>query len=1834
MKKLLVLFIALTLITSILPSASYAAEAVSFYSSETHKELETFGTESSVYAKLSFTAPKSGKASIIAAHYSESGAFLKTSLINTVDMVEGNTVDFTSTDISVSGTETLKIFAWDGLDTMVPVLSEPGVIEKTSDDSGFEGEEDILLYTNSATATVPGNASLETTADALSLSVESLDESASGIETNENEVLTAVDVHIDGVSEDNEVPILVTVDGITQNGLNKGNLSVYHVEGNETIEMTEVSSADELTAHNQFYYDAESGSLTLSMASFSEVAVVADTENAWNGTVATIFSSGTGTEADPYIIANADQLAYLGDRISNDNKNYGSAHYKLNADINMGGEETVDDKGKLKFYPIGYTSDGYQGAFEGVFDGNGHKISNIYQNTWLLVGNYSGTYYNAAMGLFGYVYGGTVKNLTIDNFKSEGEFAPTGCITAYAGGECMFENIAITNSHPQTYNTGVAGIVGWDNGGDESDLSDQSTFTFKNITIDNTNTISALWGSWDVAAAGLLGYLGEYSKAELENCHVAATIDVYNDVCGNYQYYWYRYCGMMIGTVDKTKEDGSLDLSNITATNCTVAFGDRHEYYYCEFVKNSIASYTHDYQFSRVKHDELNYTDSNSDNKINTNEAESVTGCKHDHAASGTETIDGNNVLVEDKQAVYLPFRQLFGGYGWGVDGVDQEQYPNIQISEIQESVTKFSPVKETVEYETGTTVTIGEIFTAEDNVDIDTDNVQVFVSPVGDDSTASGEYTANTTDWTKGTLTFNGIGAATVTITDYNYCTPTTINVTITDITKFTAKEALTFTHEVEGDTITKTLGDIFTAVEGKEINDEGIVVSYVDDTTQSVQIVENDSASSWEDKYTLTFTGTGTVTITITDNNNCNTATATVTIVEPKPVDKFDLVFENTDKYLYRVGNDETTPVKLGSLFKAIDGAEIGNVEVTVEKINEATSVSGTYTPNASDWTQGTIKFDKTGPVKVTIDDNAYANEKTLYLEVVDGKNVTAYSELTNANSVLLNDITMISGGTYYLSNATLYGNGFTFDVTSGKTGNTSSGSVSNNYVICLASANIDNIKIIGKVYESYGGTVKDDYNFPTILATGDSVIANSYVSNCSSPVRFRGTTLNIIESTLSGGNFANIDIREGKLILEDVTTINQSSSNDKATDGSSVVGLGIVIYYENVPETTSIEIKGTLTQYNHISDKDEFKSEYAQQLVNTMLGSDYTALQLESNGETWVNSGIVSMTEGMSDNIKDCRTDTDSYIGKASTFYGITGYVYTKVPTENSIKENVPEYSPNKQGAIAPSSDFDNTINDLPINDNDYCYKDSNGIIQISMDAGDEPFEWDPNILTVTKFNNELDYTYEISPDVTIADGKMYFNTTGEYTVTYTYTDPYNYCINESNVESYPKNYTKNLKIVVAVIQPTSKHAEFTFGSSNNATEKITIGNNTYISAADVSDDNSTWSYITVDGQKIYYPIVEATIVDKKIAYFNVFKNIITITDYADGGTGAAVTYNSSTTTMPSGLTVVKGIYKAFADISSDWSTLNDTALTLSGASNVFKYAASASAAATPTTYSDALCFASPEVTNSRDEYITMVQYSYTDATNTTYYYYVGYHMAEKGDGSCISADTLITLADGTQKEVQYLTGNEELLVWNLETGSYDSAPIVFVDSDEEKAYEIIHLYFSDGTDVEVIYEHGFFDLNEKKYVYIDKNNAFDYIGHSFVKQSDVQNNTWNEVELESVVIENKVTTAYSPVTFEHLCYYTNNMLSMPGGIEGLFNIFDVDTASMSYIADKMAEDIEAYGLFTYSDFEDLISETAYYAFNGDILKVAIGKGMLTWEDIEYLAQRYMPLVPSEN
>lgn len=265
--------------------------------------------------------------------------------------------------------------------------------------------------------------------------------------------------------------------------------------------------------------------------------------------------------------------------------------------------------------------------------------------------------------------------------------------------------------------------------------------------------------------------------------------------------------------------------------------------------------------------------------------------------------------------------------------------------------------------------------------------------------------------------------------------------------------------------------------------------------------------------------------------------------------------------------------------------------------------------------------------------------------------------------------------------------------------------------------------------------------------------------------------------------------------------------------------------------------------------------------------------------------------------------------------------------------------------------------------------------------------------------------------------------------------------------------------------------------------------------------------------------------------------------------------------------------------------------------------------------------------------REDYTFAGWYTTSDYTGTKYDSLLtapnGILYAKWEEKACVASGTLITLADGTQKAVEELTGEEELLVWNMFTGEFDSAPILFIDSDPERYYEVVNLYFSDGTTNKVISEHAFWDIDLNKYVFL-RNDAAQYIGHWFNKQTvDESGNMINtEVQLINVVVQEEYTTAWSPVTYGYLCYYVNGMLSMPGATTGLINIFEVDAETMTINQEAYLEDVEEYGLFTYEEFNAIcpVPEIIFEAFGGQYLKVSLGKGLITWDELETLIARY--------
>ena len=164
-------------------------------------------------------------------------------------------------------------------------------------------------------------------------------------------------------------------------------------------------------------------------------------------------SSGDGLVYNPYKISTAAELAWFRDYVNgtivDENEKDGTPHPSASATLT----ENIDlsefchaaDASKkineLSWTPIG--------KYYGTFDGNGKTIRNLYINAT-----------SPTAGFFGYLGGGSIKNITFDNakVKSTGDYC-TGILAGDAS-SCMIENIKTLVSCSVEGNRLTGGIVG------------------------------------------------------------------------------------------------------------------------------------------------------------------------------------------------------------------------------------------------------------------------------------------------------------------------------------------------------------------------------------------------------------------------------------------------------------------------------------------------------------------------------------------------------------------------------------------------------------------------------------------------------------------------------------------------------------------------------------------------------------------------------------------------------------------------------------------------------------------------------------------------------------------------------------------------------------------------------------------------------------------------------------------------------------------------------------------------------------------------------------------------------------------------------------------------------------------------------------------------------------------------------------------------------------------------------------------------------------------------------------------------------------------------------
>ena len=651
-------------------------------------------------------------------------------------------------------------------------------------DSGLEGGVAI-------TATVPVGTQFDsgTTEAVLSVALVSQD---GNISMGDTTISRTLDVHMAGVAAGNTKPIIITIPNALPTLQEPNAVTLYHTEGGVQNPMTQKSALSDVAAHNDYYYNSTTGTVTMALASFSEILFEVSTDIVkWDPTkTATAFSSGSGTEEDPYMINTAAELAYLAAQV-NSGTEYANTYFKLGKDIVINDWDLTDadltgttyskkqdycaldfassstndpafeqkDKAFHTWTPIGDGSN----EFSGTFDGNNHTISGLFKL------HYDDPMDRAPMGLFGWVHDGTVKNLTVADSFIYTYGGTVGLVAAYASGSTKFENVKVKENFVTSYNYPLGGILGmaWqaNEDGDAATIDDE--ITFNNVIVDNSNKLEALWGTYDSSVGGVVGTAYLNTDITMNDVTVYPEMSLYNDCCANYQWFAYRYSGMLIGYV-RASDRASWLANNLHCSNVTVKYGEWTDQYYCERVELGKGSYNgaHEWKYERISKDQVLF-DGNGN----------VIGCNagHNHKAGKAYTYKGQTYYTteedEDNVAINIAFHQLFGG-GQGVYGEDVKKYAEYCGKSVNDcGITELGPDQGVGSisikfpntgkylYRVGNrnTITLGTLFQAENGTNVFSSGVTLRAQKIT--GVTEVHYTADSTTWTNGTLKFDGTG-------------------------------------------------------------------------------------------------------------------------------------------------------------------------------------------------------------------------------------------------------------------------------------------------------------------------------------------------------------------------------------------------------------------------------------------------------------------------------------------------------------------------------------------------------------------------------------------------------------------------------------------------------------------------------------------------------------------------------------------------------------------------------------------------------------------------------------------------------------------------------------------------------------------------------------------------------------------------------------------------------------------------------------------------------------------------------------------------------------------
>lgn len=300
-----------------------------------------------------------------------------------------------------------------------------------------------------------------------------------------------------------------------------------------------VSNVAGLTVNTTYYVRAYAQNAQGISYSDQITITTQDTESdKWDGTKASSFAGGSGTSVDPYIIKTGGQLLLM--------KDYSDKSFKLDNNINLNNHN---------WQPF---------EFNGILDGDGHTIMNLYVNRT-----------TDNQGLFSVIENATVSNIIISGVKINA--GSNNSIGALAGdfqyGEITNCSVILRSDSKILGKSNVGGLVGSMGNG----YADSKKISNCSVSNDGVKNILG-----EANVGGILGFMREGYHGQIEKCSFVGGIKGTSKVGGIVGYEQYGELNLYDCFVSGSIEGGSYVGGIFGACD--------HNGYGCTYIYSSKAS--------------------------------------------------------------------------------------------------------------------------------------------------------------------------------------------------------------------------------------------------------------------------------------------------------------------------------------------------------------------------------------------------------------------------------------------------------------------------------------------------------------------------------------------------------------------------------------------------------------------------------------------------------------------------------------------------------------------------------------------------------------------------------------------------------------------------------------------------------------------------------------------------------------------------------------------------------------------------------------------------------------------------------------------------------------------------------------------------------------------------------------------------------------------------------------------------------------------------------------------------------------------------------------------